>query len=48
MDGLRQTVEWYLKNGFNAYWDNGDVEAALEPHPIIHPQHLLSGPPGQI
>jgi hypothetical protein len=25
-EGLRSTVEWYLQNGFNDYWDNGDVE----------------------
>lgn len=37
-DGLRRTVEWYLEHGFQAFWDNGDVEAALQPHPIIHPQ----------
>ena len=37
-DGLKRTVEWYLKHGFQAFWDNGDVEAALQPHPIIHPQ----------
>ena len=37
-DGLKRTVEWYLEHGFQAFWDNGDVEAALQPHPIIHPQ----------
>jgi UDP-glucose 4,6-dehydratase len=32
-DGLRKTVDWYLENGFNTYWENGDVEQALKPHP---------------
>ena len=40
--GLRQTVAWYLAHGFKDYWDRADVEAALEAHPIIHPQTLLS------
>ena len=40
--GLRQTVDWYLTHGFKDYWDKADVEAALEPHPIIHPQTLLA------
>ena len=34
-DGLRRTVDWYLKNGLAAYWERGDVENALRPHPII-------------
>ena len=40
--GLRQTVAWYLSHGFKDYWDRADVEAALAPHPIIHPQTLLA------
>lgn len=32
-EGLRKTVDWYLKHGFADYWDNGNVEAALQPHP---------------
>jgi len=40
--GLRQTVDWYLTHGFKDYWDRADVEAALAPHPIIHPQTLLA------
>lgn len=35
-DGLRQTVDWYLNNGFAAYWERGDVENALRPHPVMH------------
>ena len=42
-EGLKKTVNWYVENGFGNYWDNGDVEAALQPHPIIHPQNLLGG-----
>ena len=34
--GLKKTVEWYLAHGFNNYWDTGDVEQALAPHPIMH------------
>jgi UDP-glucose 4,6-dehydratase len=37
-EGLQKTVQWYLDHGFQEFWDNGDVEAALHPHPIIHPQ----------
>lgn len=32
-DGLRRTVDWYLKHGFGAYWEHGDVENALRAHP---------------
>ena len=32
-DGLRKTVDWYLKHGFGAYWEHGDVENALKAHP---------------
>ena len=32
-EGLKKTIDWYLKNGFGNYWDNGNVEAALQPHP---------------
>lgn len=34
-DGLRKTVDWYLKNGSGRYWDNGDVERALDAHPTL-------------
>lgn len=34
-DGLKKTVDWYLKHGFTDYWDNGNVEAALQPHPVM-------------
>ena len=32
-DGLKMTIDWYLANGFNSYWEHGDVDAALQPHP---------------
>lgn len=32
-DGLKMTVDWYLANGFNSYWEHGDVDVALQPHP---------------
>jgi UDP-glucose 4,6-dehydratase len=32
-EGLRATVDWYLKHGFGAYWEHGDVENALRAHP---------------
>ena len=25
----------YIKNGFGTYWENGNVEAALVPHPTL-------------
>ena len=34
-EGLKKTVDWYLKHGLAAYWDNGNVEAALQPHPVM-------------
>lgn len=34
-EGLKKTVDWYLKKGFAEYWDNGNVEAALQPHPCM-------------
>ena len=41
--GLKKTIDWYLQHGFKEFWDNGDVEAALQPHPVMHPKQLLSG-----
>ncbi|KAK9821597.1 hypothetical protein WJX81_003774 [Elliptochloris bilobata] len=32
-EGLRKTIDWYLANGFGDYWENGDIENALRPHP---------------
>ena len=42
-EGLKKTIDWYLQHGFQEFWDNGDVEAALQPHPVMHPQQILSG-----
>jgi dTDP-D-glucose 4,6-dehydratase len=33
--GLKETIEWYLDNGFATYWENGNVEAALTAHPTL-------------
>jgi len=40
-EGLRRTVEWYVAKGEPAYWDNGNMEGALEPHPTL--QATLKG-----
>ena len=42
-EGLKKTIDWYLQHGFKEFWDNGDVEAALQPHPVMHPQQMLAG-----
>lgn len=34
-EGLKKTIDWYLKYGFGHYWDNSNVEAALQPHPVM-------------
>lgn len=34
-DGLRKTVDWFLKHGDRSYWNNGNMEAALEAHPTL-------------
>jgi hypothetical protein len=28
-EGLKVTIDWYLKNGFSSYWEHGDVEVLL-------------------
>jgi dTDP-D-glucose 4,6-dehydratase len=33
--GLKETIDWYLANGFSTYWENGNVEAALSAHPTL-------------
>ena len=30
---LQKTIIWNLKHGLDAYWEHGDVEVALQPHP---------------
>ncbi len=45
-DGLRATVRWYAAHGpGSGHWDDGDVEAALAPHPVLH-SHLGGGAAG--
>jgi hypothetical protein len=35
-EGLGRTIEWYKKMGSRPeYWENGDMEAALVPHPTL-------------
>ncbi|AGE55724.1 GDP-L-fucose synthase 2 [Acanthocystis turfacea Chlorella virus MN0810.1] len=34
-DGLRQTIHWYLQNATRRYWDNGNMELALDAHPTL-------------
>lgn len=34
-DGLKRTIDWFLQKSDASYWNNGDMEAALEPHPTI-------------
>jgi UDP-glucose 4,6-dehydratase len=28
-DGLKRTIDWYLKHGFSSYWEHGDVEVRV-------------------
>lgn len=45
MEGLHRAVQWYMKHGFNKYWDNEAVEASLEAHPnYFGPQTALQDP----
>lgn len=37
-EGLRRTIQWYNETPYAEYW-KGDVEAALQPHPVV----MLSG-----
>jgi hypothetical protein len=42
-DGLRRTIEWYSSVGSSpAYWENGDMECALEAHPTLQPGLMRS------
>lgn len=34
-DGLKRTIDWFLQHTDGSYWENGDVEAALDPHPTV-------------
>lgn len=34
-EGLRRTIEWYLAHHDASYWNNGDLESALQPHPTV-------------
>ena len=34
-EGLKSTVDWYLKHGFSDWWDPASVESALRAHPEV-------------
>eukprot|EP01025_Chloroclados_australasicus_P032010 TRINITY_DN32408_c0_g1_i1.p1 TRINITY_DN32408_c0_g1~~TRINITY_DN32408_c0_g1_i1.p1 ORF type:complete len:357 (+),score=28.05 TRINITY_DN32408_c0_g1_i1:167-1237(+) len=33
--GLKKTVDWYVKQDVKNYWESAEIEGALEPHPTI-------------
>jgi dTDP-D-glucose 4,6-dehydratase len=41
--GLSETIDWYIKNGMSTYWENGNVEAALVPHPTLNATAATAG-----
>ncbi|KAI8473068.1 MAG: hypothetical protein J3K34DRAFT_412096 [Monoraphidium minutum] len=42
-EGLKKTIEWYLATNNEEYWQ-GDLEAALRPHPLLLGASLTSDP----
>lgn len=47
-EGLRRTIDWYVMKGSKQeYWDNGDLEAALQPHPTSQPRGMTAQSPYQ-
>lgn len=34
-EGLKKTVDWYLKHANREYWMHGDMELALDAHPTL-------------
>jgi hypothetical protein len=45
--GLARTIAWYRgAGGKRAYWENGDMDAALEPHPTLQASGLVRTVPG--
>lgn len=34
-EGLKSTVDWYLRHGFSEWWDLANVESALLAHPVL-------------
>jgi UDP-glucose 4,6-dehydratase len=42
-EGLRKTIDWYLKTNCEEYWQ-GDLEAALRPHPLLVGTSLTGDP----
>jgi len=40
--GLARTIAWYRgQGGKRSYWENGDMDAALEPHPTLQASGLV-------
>ena len=49
-EGLARTIEWYRTvGGKRSYWENGDMDAALAPHPTLQASGLMrgAGPSGE-
>lgn len=42
-DGLKRTIGWYLSTNCEDYWQ-GDLEAALRPHPLMLGTSLTTDP----
>jgi UDP-glucose 4,6-dehydratase len=43
-EGLERTIRWYKEiGGKRSYWENGDMDAALAPHPTLQQNGLMRG-----
>jgi dTDP-glucose 4,6-dehydratase len=43
-EGLERTIKWYKEvGGKRSYWENGDMDAALAPHPTLQQAGLMPG-----
>lgn len=43
-EGLRKTVEWYSDVNPSSYWDNGNVDTALDAHPTLQVARKATAP----
>ncbi|PSC70591.1 GDP-L-fucose synthase 2 [Micractinium conductrix] len=41
-EGLKKTVDWYLKHAKREYWTHGDMELALDAHPTLQVPYMGS------
>jgi dTDP-D-glucose 4,6-dehydratase len=32
-EGLQRTIDWYMKQDVEQYWEAADIDRALQPHP---------------